>query len=156
MHFKLLKFTNTKHFDSVAVTEWPESIDSSGLPDLHVDTGGVRCRWNRPPLPEICTSERGQQVANRNRVLLIKWAGSSPIWPAWCGSVEINAGVSPLPLEDPLVLVGLALQPQGVLAQGLRVVELVIDELDQAVQFSPRLQSDQLADRAADRWCLKR
>ena len=56
-----------------------------------------------------------------------------------------------MPLEDPLVLVGLALQPQGVLAQGLGVVELVVDELDQAVQLGPRLQSDQLADRAADR-----
>ena len=60
---QLLIFTNTKHLDSVAVTEWPESIDSSGLPDLHVDAGGVRCRWNRSSLPEICTSERGKQVS---------------------------------------------------------------------------------------------
>ena len=81
---------------------------------------------------------------------------SSPIWPAGRGRVEISACISPLPLEDPLVLVGLPLQPQGVLAQGLRVVELVVDELDQAVQLSSWLQGDQFADRAANRRCLEK
>ena len=58
---RLKIFTDSEHQDLVAVAERPEPVDSSGLSDLHVDAGGVCCRWNRSSLPEICTSCKPEQ-----------------------------------------------------------------------------------------------
>ena len=96
-----------------------------------------------------CWSDEGQtdtQISNCRKVL--------PICPAWCGGVRVHAGIHALPLEDAHVLCRLALQPEGVLVEGGRVVELVVHVLDQAVQLSPWLQNNKFASLAAHHRCL--
>ena len=96
-----------------------------------------------------CWSDEGQtdtQISNCRKVL--------PICPAWCGGVRVRAGIHALPLEDAHVLSRLALQPDGVLVEGGRVVKLVVHVLDQAVQLSPWLQDNKFASLSTLHRCL--
>ena len=138
---QLLKFTDSEHFLSVAVAERPEPVDGSGLADLHVDAGGVRLHRDRPAFPEQILNLQISDTSHSEALSL-------PVCPQGRGSIPV-AGTSTfaLPLEDANVLRCLTLQAHGVLAEGFRVVELVVHVRDQTIQLRSGFQSNQMATR---------
>ena len=162
----LLKLTDCQHGDNITIGKGPKPIDSRCLTDLHVHTRRARCGRNWTALPG----------KNPHFGLWLFWSCKKlPVWPGGSGCVKVCAGTADsFPLEDPLVLSRLPLQPHCILADNKllrwrtfskffrqkvsqiqcippqfgRIVKLVVDKLNQTIKFRPRLQNNQLSWQA--------